>query len=154
MSDFEQRTIDAGVELPARPAPPAGGYLPAVISGNLVYTSGQLPLVDGALRATGKVGIDVTAEDAREYAKTATLNALAAVAAEIGTLDRVTKIVKVTGYVASAPSFTAQPGVIDGASDLLRTLFGDVGVHARSAIGVAVLPLDSPVEIELVVEFI
>jgi len=141
-----------GLGLPAL-ATPAGAYIPAVVSGNLVFTSGQLPFVDGALAATGKVGADVSAADAKTYAATCVLNALAAVQFAIGSLDRVTRIVKVVGFVASDPAFTGQPGVINGASELLGEIFGDAGVHARSAVGVAVLPLDSPVEVELVVEF-
>ena len=141
-----------GLELPSL-ATPAGAYIPAVASGNLVFTSGQLPFVSGALPATGKVGGTVSPEDAKTYAATCVLNALAAVQFAIGSLDRVTRIVKVVGFVASDPSFTGQPGVINGASELLGEIFGDAGVHARSAVGVAVLPLDSPVEVELIVEF-
>ena len=141
-----------GLELPSL-ATPAGAYIPAVVSGNLVFTSGQLPFVSGALAATGKVGGTVSPEDAKIYAATCVLNALAAVQFAIGSLDRVTRIVKVVGFVASESSFTGQPGVINGASELLGEIFGDAGVHARSAVGVAVLPLDSPVEVELIVEF-
>ncbi len=141
-----------GLELPSL-ATPAGAYIPAVVSGNLVFTSGQLPFVSGALPATGKVGGTVSPEDAKTCAATSVLNALAAVQFAIGSLDRVTRIVKVVGFVASEPSFTGQPGVINGASELLGEIFGDAGVHARSAVGVAVLPLDSPVEVELIVEF-
>ena len=141
-----------GLELPAL-ATPAGAYIPAVVSGNLVFTSGQLPFVSGALAATGKVGDAVSPEHAKTYAATCVLNALAAVQFAIGSLDRVTRVVKVVGFVASDPSFTGQPGVINGASELLGEIFGDAGVHARSAVGVAVLPLDSPVEVELIVEF-
>ena len=141
-----------GLELPSL-ATPAGAYIPAVVSGNLVFTSGQLPFVSGALPATGKVGGTVSPEDAKTHAATCVLNALAAVQFAIGSLDRVTRIVKVVGFVASDPSFTGQPGVINGASELLGEIFGDAGVHARSAVGVAVLPLDSPVEVELIVEF-
>ena len=141
-----------GLEMPPL-ATPAGAYIPAVVSGNLVFTSGQLPFVSGALPATGKVGGAVSSEDAKTYAATCVLNALAAVQFAIGSLDRVTRIVKVVGFVASDPSFTGQPGVINGASELLGEIFGDAGVHARSAVGVAVLPLDSPVEVELIVEF-
>ena len=141
-----------GLELPSL-ATPAGAYIPAVVSGDLVFTSGQLPFVSGALAATGKVGGAVSPEDAKAYAATCVLNALAAVHFAIGSLDRVTRIVKVVGFVASESSFTGQPGVINGASELLGEIFGDAGVHARSAVGVAVLPLDSPVEVELIVEF-
>lgn len=146
------RLAELGLALPAVAAPVAA-YVPAVISGSLVFTSGQLPFVDGALPAAGKVGAEVSAEDAKGYAATCILNALAAVEAQIGSLDRVTRIVKVTGFVASAPGFSGQPGVVNGASELLGELLGDVGVHARSAVGVAELPLDAPVEIELIAEF-
>lgn len=152
MSTIDDRLAELGLVIPAA-AQPAGSYIPAVISGNLVFTSGQLPMVNGALAATGKVGDAVSAADAAGYAATCALNALAAVKTAIGSLDRVTRIVKVVGFVASHPQFTAQPSVINGASDLLKEIFGDVGIHARSAVGVAVLPLDSPVEVELIVEF-
>jgi enamine deaminase RidA (YjgF/YER057c/UK114 family) len=121
-------------------------------SGNYVYTSGQLPMVDGSIVATGKVGAGIDAEQAKELARTCALNALAAVKAEIGDLANVRQVVKVVGFVASAPDFTGQPGVVNGASELLGEVFGDGGRHARSAVGVAVLPLDAPVEVELVVE--
>ena len=130
-------------------------YIPAKVHGDLVYTSGQLPMVDGAMPATGKVGDGeglVGPLVAASLARTAVLNALAAVASQIGSLDQVSRIVKVVGFVASDPSFTGQPAVVNGASLLLGEIFGEAGVHARSAVGVAVLPLDSPVEIELVVE--
>jgi enamine deaminase RidA (YjgF/YER057c/UK114 family) len=152
MSAVDDRLTALGLEVPSLAAP-AGSYVPAVVSGNLVFTSGQLPFTAGALPATGKVGADVSAEDAKSYAATCALNALAAVKSVIGSLDRVTRVVKVVGFVASDPSFTGQPGVINGASDLLGEVFGDLGVHARSAVGVAVLPLDSPVEVEFIVEF-
>jgi enamine deaminase RidA (YjgF/YER057c/UK114 family) len=152
MSRIDDRLSELGLTLPTVAAPVAA-YVPAVVQGNLVYTSGQLPFVDGALAATGKVGASVSAEDAQSYAATCVLNALAAVESVIGSLDRVTQVVKVTGFVASDPSFTGQPSVINGASTLLGELFGDRGIHARSAVGVAVLPLDSPVEVELVVAF-
>ena len=152
MPVIADRLAALGLELP-EPATPAGAYIPAVVSGNLVFTSGQLPFTAGALPATGKVGSAVSAEDAKTYAATCVLYALAAVQFAIGSLDRVTRVVKVVGFVASDPSFTAQPGVINGASELLGEIFGAAGVHARSAVGVAVLPLDSPVEVELVVEF-
>ncbi|MDM4763594.1 RidA family protein [Galbitalea sp. SE-J8] len=147
-----ERLAELGLELPAVSAP-AGAYLPAVVTGSLVYTAGQLPFASGVLPATGKVGAEVAADDAKAYARTAALNALAAVADAIGSLDRVTRVVKVVGFVASDPSFTGQPGVINGASELLGEVFGEAGKHARSAVGVAVLPLDSPVEVELIVEF-
>lgn len=152
MPVIADRLIELGLEVPSL-ATPAGAYIPAVVSGNLVFTSGQLPFAAGALPATGKVGADVSAEDAKTYAATCVLNALAAVQFAIGSLDRVTRVVKVVGFVSSDPSFTGQPGVINGASELLGEIFGDAGVHARSAVGVAVLPLDSPVEVELIVEF-
>jgi enamine deaminase RidA (YjgF/YER057c/UK114 family) len=155
MPVIADRLAELGIELPEVAAPVAA-YVPAVVQGNLVYTSGQLPFVAGALPAAGKVGDGhglVPAADAQDYARTAALNALAAVQSVIGSLDRVTQIVKVTGFVASAPEFTGQPGVINGASTVLGEIFGDLGVHARSAVGVAVLPLDSPVEVEIVVAF-
>ena len=144
------RISSLGLRLPDVAAPVAA-YVPATRVGNQVWTSGQLPFVDGALPATGKVGAEVSAEDAYEYARTCLLNALAAVDAEVG-LDAVTRVVKVVGYVASAPDFTGQPGVINGASELIGEIFGDAGAHVRSAVGVAVLPLDAPVELELIVE--
>jgi len=151
VSDVEARLAELGRTLP-RVAAPVAVYVPAVRSGSYVFTSGQLPMVDGSLAATGKVGAEVSAEDAKQLAATCALNALAAVKAEIGDLDRVRRIVKVVGFVASAPDFTGQPGVVNGASELLGEVFGDKGIHARSAVGVAVLPLDAPVEVELVVE--
>ena len=152
MSRIADRLAELGLTLPTVAAPVAA-YVPAVVQGNFVYTSGQLPFVDGSLPATGKVGGSVSAEAAQGYAATCALNALAAIDSVIGSLDRVTQVVKVTGFVASDPSFTGQPGVLNGASNLLGELFGDAGIHARSAVGVAVLPLDSPVEVELVVAF-
>lgn len=140
-----------GLELP-QVAAPLAAYVPAVVSGSQVLTSGQLPLVDGALPLTGKVGAEISPEQGQELARTAVLNALAAASAQAGGLDRIVAVVKLTGFVASAPDFTGQPGVIDGASALLGEVFGDAGAHARSAVGVAVLPKDAPVEIELVVE--
>ena len=151
-SRIEARLAELGLSLPPV-APPVAAYVPAVISGNHVYTSGQLPFVDGKLTASGKVGASVSAEDAKDLAATCAINAIAAVKSVIGDLDRVTRIVKVVGFVASDPSFTGQPGVINGASELLGEVFGEAGIHARSAVGVAVLPLDSPVEVELVAEF-
>lgn len=148
------RLAELGLELPEVAAPVAS-YVPAVRTGRYVYTSGQLPFVDGALAATGKVGDGeglVGPLVAASLARTAVLNALAAVASQIGSLDQVSRIVKVVGFVASDPSFTGQPAVVNGASLLLGEIFGEAGVHARSAVGVTVLPLDSPVEIELVVE--
>lgn len=154
MGAVEDRLAELGLTLPAVAAPVAT-YVPAVQSGKYVYTSGQLPFVDGVLLATGKVGDGeglVDPADAAGHARTAALNGLAAVAALIGDLDQVQRVVKVVGYVASDPSFTGQPRVVNGASELLGEVFGDAGVHARSAVGVAVLPLDSPVEVELLVE--
>jgi enamine deaminase RidA (YjgF/YER057c/UK114 family) len=147
----EERLAELGLKLPEVPKP-AGAYVPALRNGNLVYTSGQLPMVDGALPATGKVGAAVSAEQAKELAQRCALNALAAVKSVVGDLAKVRRVVKVVGFVASDPGFTAQPGVINGASELLGVVFGDAGVHARSAVGVAVLPLDAPVEVEIVVE--
>ncbi|NQX10909.1 RidA family protein [Microbacteriaceae bacterium VKM Ac-2855] len=155
MAGVEARLAELGIEIPAVAAP-AGAYIPAVVQGDLVYTSGQLPFIAGALPATGKVGDGhelVPADDAKGYARTAAINALAAVQSVLGSLDRVTRIVKVTGFVASAPGFNGQPGVINGASEVLAEIFGDAGVHARSAVGVAELPLDSPVEVEMIVAF-
>jgi len=151
VSTPEERLAALGLELPAV-AVPVAAYVPAVRSGSLVFTSGQLPFVGGQLPATGKVGAEVTAEQAKELARTCALNAVAALAALIGDLSQVVRVVKVVGFVASAPDFTGQPGVVNGASELLGEVFGEAGKHARSAVGVAVLPLDSPVEIEMVVE--
>jgi enamine deaminase RidA (YjgF/YER057c/UK114 family) len=145
------RLAELDLTLPAVAAPLAA-YVPAVRVGDLVYTSGQLPSVAGQLTAVGKVGEAVSAEAATECAATAALNALAAVAAEVGGLDSVARVVKVVVFVASAPDFTGQPQVANGASRLLGEVFGPAGQHARSAVGVAVLPLDAPVEVELVVE--
>jgi len=147
----EERLAELGLSLPAV-AKPVAAYVPAVRTGSYVYTSGQLPMVAGQLAETGKVGAEVTPERAKELAQICALNALAAVKAEVGDLSMVTRVVKVVGFVASAPDFTGQPGVVNGASELLGTVFGDAGVHARSAVGVAVLPLDAPVEVEIVVE--
>ncbi|WKK70819.1 RidA family protein [Rathayibacter oskolensis] len=147
-----ERLAELGIELPAVAAP-AGAYVPAVVNGALVFTAGQIPFVDGALPATGKVGGGVSPEVAKDLARVCALNALAAVADVIGSLDRVTQIVKLTGFVASAPGFNGQPGVINGASEVLGEIFGDAGKHARSAVGVAELPLDAPVEVELIVAF-
>jgi enamine deaminase RidA (YjgF/YER057c/UK114 family) len=152
MTSISDRLAELGVTIPTLAAP-AGAYVPYVVSGNLVFTAGQLPFTDGALPATGKVGAEVSADDAKTYARTAVLNALAAVEAAVGSLDRVTRIVKLVGFVSSDPSFSGQPGVINGASEVLGEIFGEAGKHARSAVGVAVLPLDSPVEVELIVEF-
>ncbi len=147
-----ERLADLGLELPPV-ATPAGAYVPAKVHGDLVFTAGQLPLVSGALPATGKVGDGhglVPAADAYEYARLCALNAIAAAADAAGGLERLTGVLKVTGFVSSVPEFTGQPGVINGASELLGDVFGDAGRHARSAVGVPVLPLDSPVEVEVV----
>jgi enamine deaminase RidA (YjgF/YER057c/UK114 family) len=151
MSTPEERLQALGLDVPPVPAPVAA-YIPAVRSGSHVFTSGQLPMVDGALVATGKVGAEVDPDTAKSLARTAALNAIAAVKAEVGELSDVRRVVKVVGYVASAPDFTGQPGVVNGASELIGEVFGDAGRHARSAVGVAVLPLDAPVEVELIVE--
>ncbi|MEV6319390.1 RidA family protein [Streptomyces sp. NPDC051776] len=151
MSAVESRIAELGLKLP-EVVPPLASYVPAVRSGRYVYTSGQLPMVEGTLQGTGKVGAEVAQEKAAELAGVCALNALAAVKSVVGDLDRIARVVKVTGFVASAPGFTAQPGVVNGASELLGKVLGDKGVHARSAVGVAVLPLDAPVEVEIQVE--
>ncbi|MEU3408348.1 RidA family protein [Streptomyces sp. NPDC006670] len=147
----EARLAELGLTLP-EVVPPLATYQPAVRSGAYVYTAGQLPMVQGKLPLTGKVGAEVSPEQAKELAATCALNALAAVKSVAGDLDRVARVVKVVGFVASAPDFTGQPGVLNGASELLGEVLGEKGVHARSAVGVAVLPLDAPVEIEIQVE--
>ncbi len=149
MSHVEDRLKELGLTVPEVAAPVAA-YVPALRDGNTVMTSGQLPVVGGKLPATGKVGAEVSQEDAAGYAQTCALNAIAAVKSQVDDLDKV-KVVKVVGFVASDPSFTAQPAVINGASELLAKAFGDNGAHARSAVGVAVLPMDSPVEVEITV---
>lgn len=152
MSQLSDRLAELGITIPPV-AKPVAAYVPAVVSGNLVFTSGQLPFRDGALPATGKVGAEVDAETAKELARLCVLNGLAAADGVIGSLDRITRVVKVVGFVASDPAFTGQPGVINGASELLGEIFGEAGAHARSAVGVAVLPMDAPVEVEFVFEF-
>jgi enamine deaminase RidA (YjgF/YER057c/UK114 family) len=147
----EERITELGLELPDVVAPLAS-YVPAARTGALVYTSGQLPIVKGELVVTGKVGAEIDLERAAELAEICALNAVAAVRAEIGELSRVRRIVKVVGFVASAPDFYGQPQVINGASDLFGEIFGDAGTHARSAVGVAVLPRNAPVEVELIAE--
>ncbi|SHL22549.1 RidA family protein [Actinacidiphila paucisporea] len=147
------RLAELGLTLPDV-VPPLAAYQPAVRTGLHVYTSGQLPMVDGKLAATGKVGASVTPEEAKALARVCALNALAAVKSVAGDLDRIARVVKVVGFVASDPSFTGQPGVVNGASELLGEVLGDKGVHARSAVGVAVLPLDAPVEVEIQVELL
>ena len=152
MAHPEERLADLGLAVPEVPAPVAV-YVPAVRSGNLVFTSGQLPMRSGELMQTGKVGGDVSPDEAVECARQCALNAIAAVKAELGDLDLVKRVVKVVVFVASTPDFTGQPQVANGASELFGSVFDDAGVHARSAVGVPVLPLDAPVEVELVVEF-
>jgi enamine deaminase RidA (YjgF/YER057c/UK114 family) len=151
VSTPEERLAELGLTVP-EVAKPVAAYVPAVRSGNHVFTSGQLPMRAGELMLTGKVGDDVSAEEAYACAQQCALNAIAAVKAEIGDLSAVEKIVKVVVFVASTPDFTGQPGVANGASELFGNVFGDAGVHARSAVGVSALPLDAPVELELLVE--
>jgi enamine deaminase RidA (YjgF/YER057c/UK114 family) len=150
MAAWSQRLAELGIELPDV-AKPLAAYVPAVRTGSLVYTSGQLPFVSGALAATGKVGAELGPAEAKEHARTCALNALAAVHALVG-IDAVVRVVKVVGFVASADGFTGQPAVVNGASELFGEVFGEAGQHARSAVGVAELPLGAPVEIELIVE--
>ncbi len=147
---WSARLAELGIELPDVAAPVAA-YVPAVRTGSHVYTSGQLPFVGGELAATGKVGTEVSPEEAKQHARTAALNGLAAVHALVG-IDSVVRVVKVVGYVASSEGFGGQPAVINGASELLGEVFGDAGAHARAAVGVAELPLGAPVEVELIVE--
>jgi enamine deaminase RidA (YjgF/YER057c/UK114 family) len=151
VSTPEDRLAELGLSVPDV-AKPVAAYVPAVRSGHHVFTSGQLPMRDGQLITTGKVGGEVSTEQAVECARQCALNALAAVRAEVGDLSAVKRIVKVVAFVASTPDFTGQPGVANGASELFGQVFGDAGQHARSAVGVPVLPLDAPVEVELVVE--
>ena len=150
MSRVDDRLAEIGLSVPPVPAPVAV-YVPAVRSGSYVYTSGQLPLLDGQLILTGKVGGEVSAEEAYDCARQCALNAIAAVKSQVE-LDSVVRVVKATVFVASTPDFTGQPGVANGASELFGVAFGDAGTHARSAVGVPVLPLDAPVELELIVE--
>ncbi|MEV0798120.1 RidA family protein [Kribbella sp. NPDC050281] len=151
MSHPEEKLTELGLKLPDV-AKPVAAYVPAVRTGNLVYTSGQLPLRDGTLIATGKVGGEVSAEVASDCAQQCALNALAAIKAQIGDLATVARVVKVVAFIASTPDFTGQPQVANGASELIGQVFGEAGQHARSAVGVPVLPLDAPVEVELIVE--
>lgn len=151
MATPEERVAELGLAIPEVPKPVAA-YVPAVRSGSYVYTSGQLPMRDGSLMATGKVGGQVTPEQATECAQQCALNALAAVKSVVGDLGQVARVVKVVAFVASTPDFTGQPGVANGASELLGKVFGDAGQHARSAVASPVLPLDAPVEVELIVE--
>lgn len=150
MSEVAERLAELGLTVPPVPAPVAV-YVPAVRSGSYVYTSGQLPLLDGQLLATGKVGGEVSAEEAYDCARQCALNAIAAVQSQVE-LDSVVRVVKATVFVASTPDFTGQPVVANGASELFGVAFGEAGTHARSAVGVPVLPLDAPVELELIVE--
>ena len=151
MGHIDARLAELGITLPAV-ATPVAAYVPAMTSGNLLFTAGQLPFVDGALLDTGKVGAEVSASTAAELARVCALNALAAANSVLGSLDKVTRVIKVNGFVASAPDFIGQPQVLNGASEVLAEIFGDIGQHARAAVGVAVLPLDSPVEVELILE--
>ena len=146
-----QRLAELGISIP-EVVPPVAAYVPAIVTGRYVYTSGQLPMRDGAMIAEGLVGSAVDVDTAKECARQSAINALAAAQSVIGSLDRVTRVVKVVGFVASAPGFTGQPGVVNGASELLLDVFGDAGRHARSAVGVAGLPLNAPVEVEMVLE--
>lgn len=153
MSAVEERLAELGLTVP-EVVPPVAAYVPAVQQGELIYSSGQLPMVNGELQGAGKVGEGeglVDPAEAKRLAEICALNAIAAVKSVVGDLDKVTRVVKVVGFVASDPSFTGQPGVINGASELLGKAFGEAGVHARSAVGVAVLPLDTPVEVEITV---
>ncbi|MBK6885672.1 MAG: RidA family protein [Tetrasphaera sp.] len=153
MSAVEDRLAELGLSVP-EVAKPVAAYVPALAHGGLVYTSGQLPMRSGSLVATGKVGEGdglIDPAHAKELAQVCALNAIAAVKSVVGDLDRVTQVVKVVGFVASDPAFTGQPGVVNGASELLGAAFGEAGTHARSAVGVASLPLDAPVEVEIVV---
>ena len=150
MASNSERLAELGISLPTVAAPVAA-YVPAIQTGNQVWTSGQLPFVDGQLPATGKVGAEVSAEDAEKLARAAALNALAAIDALVG-IDKVTRVLKIVGFVASAENFSGQPAVVNGASNLMGEVFGEAGAHARSAVGVAELPLNSPVEVEVIVE--
>ncbi|NLZ58884.1 MAG: RidA family protein [Corynebacterium sp.] len=150
MATHSERLKELGITLPSVVAPLAA-YVPAVKVGNQVWTSGQLPMIDGSLAATGKVGAEVSPENAADYARTAVLNALAAIDALVG-IDKVTRVLKIVGFVSSAEGFSGQPAVVNGASNLIGEVFGDAGAHARSAVGVSELPLNSPVEIEVIVE--
>ena len=152
MGRIEDRLIELGHPLP-EVVPPVAAYVPAVVTGNLVFTAGQLPMVQGKLVATGKVPTDVSPEQAKELAQISSLNALAAVKYAIGDLDRVTRVVKVSGFIASTADFTGHPAINNGASEFLGQVFGDAGIHARTTVGVSALPLDAPVEVELIVEF-
>ncbi|MDR8407662.1 RidA family protein [Nonomuraea sp. 3-1Str] len=147
----EQKIVDLGLTLP-EVVPPLAAYVPAVRTGDLVYTSGQVPMVEGKLARTGKLGAELTVDEGREMARICALNALAALKSEVGELASVVRVVKAVVFVASDPGFTEQPQVANGASELLAEVLGDAGRHARSAVGVASLPLDAPVEVELIAE--
>lgn len=151
MGHIDARLSELGITLPGV-ATPVAAYVPAMVTGNLLFTAGQLPFVDGALAATGKVGGEVSVSEAADLARICALNALAAAKSVLGSLDRITRVVKVNGFVASMPDFIAQPQVLNGASEFLGEVFGELGAHARAAVGVAVLPLDAPVEVELILE--
>ncbi len=151
MSQIEARLAERGIEIPTLP-PPAFAYVPAIRTGNLVYASGQTPTIGGVLQVHGKLGAEVSVEEGQAAARLAAINCLAEVRALVGSLDRVARVVRLTGYVASAPGFGQQPAVMNGASQLLEQVFGEAGRHARSAIGVAELPGGAPVEVELIVE--
>ena len=151
MSAVEERLAQAGMVLPEVPAPIAA-YVPATRGGNLIFTSGQLPMLDGGLIASGRLGVDVTEDVAIECARQCALNAIAAVKLVICDLDKVVRLVKVVGFVASDPTFTNQPVIMNGASAVFAQAFGDAGTHARSSLGVAALPLNAPVEVEIIVE--
>ncbi|GAA4056364.1 RidA family protein [Nonomuraea soli] len=151
MSTPEERVAELGLTLP-EVVPPLAAYVPAVRTGNLVYTSGQVPMVEGKIKATGKVGAEISLEEGAELARICALNAIAALKSNVGELSQVARIVKVVVFVASTPDFTQQPAVGNGASELLAEVFGEAGKHARSAVGVASLPLDAPVEVELIAE--
>ncbi len=147
----EEKLRELGIELPKAPAP-LGAYIPAVRAGNLVFLSGILPLIQGKLPRQGRVGEDISLDEAREDAKTAAINALSVLKSYIGSIDKVKRCIKITGYVSSAPDFTEQPKVLNAASDLMFEIFGEAGRHARAAVGVNVLPLNSPVELEFIFE--
>jgi enamine deaminase RidA (YjgF/YER057c/UK114 family) len=152
---ISRRLAELGIDLPSV-VPPVAAYVPAKAHGDLVFTAGQLPMVSGVMPATGKVGDDdalVSASDAKGYARQCALNAIAAAAAAVGGVDRLTGVIKVVGFVASVPEFTGQPGVVNGASEVLGEIFGEAGIHARSAVGVSALPLDSPVEVEVIFSY-
>jgi enamine deaminase RidA (YjgF/YER057c/UK114 family) len=151
MATPEERLAELGLSVPDV-VPPVAAYVPAVQTGNLVYTAGQLPMRNGSLIVTGKLGGEVTPEVGAECAQQCALNAIAAVKSVVGDLSRVSRVVKAVAFIASTPDFTGQPGIANGASELIGTVFGDAGKHARSAVGVPVLPLDAPVEVELIVE--